>query len=68
MTCIRNLGAKMAVSLQQIVTGLGPGALDSDGIPENERDWIPKGYPDSRIPNHRSPNHQLYRCEKLLEK
>ena len=38
--------------------GLGPGGLDSDWIPENERDCYERGIP-IRIPNHRAPNHQL---------
>ena len=38
------------------VGGLGPGGLDSDWIPENERD---SGGIPIPIPNHRAPNQQL---------
>ena len=38
--------------------GLGPGGLDSERIPENERSWDSWGYP-IRIPNHRAPKQQL---------
>ena len=39
------------------VGGLGPGGLDSERIPENERGLLLKDIP--RIPNPRAPNHQL---------
>ena len=42
-----------------VIVGLGPGGLDSERIPENERDWDSWVYPDSNHKPLNAPNHQL---------
>ena len=37
----------------------GPGGLDSDWIPENEREWDSYWHP-MRLPNHRGPKPPIY--------
>ena len=45
---------------QWLIGALGPGGLDSDWIPENERDWDSEGVSLPKPPGPKPPiNHEL---------